>query len=197
MAVQTIDNLRNRSKSIVEEVRANSVDGPRLGNLLIDFVDTVEELANKIENKVNISDITEDPNINFATTGKVLDARVHKQLLKKIEKRLGRIDFANHFCDTPFAIYKNGSIYRESGEKLQSSIMMLIVRDRRNGAIVRGEFVHQKPEQLIEIHLFIIDSDGEKNAMKIIFEMKSGKAVNFFTTDRVDTDNYLLELYIL
>jgi hypothetical protein len=98
MANTTITDLSARINLIITEVTAKSITGNRLGNILLDFLDTVSELLDEklvtsdIAHKVNISDIVN--NLTTAVAGKVLDARAGKTLataINDVNAALGNI----------------------------------------------------------------------------------------------------------
>lgn len=198
MAVQTIDNLRNRSKSIVEEVRANSVDGPRLGNLLTDFVDTVEDLSKRVDSKINTSDISLNMHTEEEVAGKVADVRLIRRLLERIRGKASVGEIVNYFS-TPTLIssLSNGDIL--NSEDISAILLLrLVVRDT-NGVIYHTQIISNEAfsenSPKYQIHTSVFHKQyGKMKNLCIELQIRNGVEVKFHSDDDLDINNFIIDI---
>ncbi len=196
MAIQTIDNLRDRSRSIVEEVRANSVDGPRLGNLLIDFVDTVEDLSNKINSKVDVTDVSLSMSIEEDESGKVADARLINRLRKKIDNCASMGWVMNALgIPPPIASLSNDDVFYHNNLH-DIAMLRLTIRDI-NGVIYHTQFVGDESfaenSPKYQINVLVFDEEFNKDYLNISLQIKNGEKVKFHS-DTLDVKLFVLDI---
>lgn len=198
MSVVTIENIRERVRSIITEIRPKSVDGNRLGNLLMDIVDTLNKLhADLNEAKIDKEDIVSNADLPQTTVGKVLDGRVYGAINKELKDNyIRKAELLDMFQRDPFMVFEKGDVYRETEIKLTTSLLGVILRDKTSGAIIRSELVPQKPNQTIDMHLLRVNEEtGERQVMVVNLYMRDGELIQFFTPDKLNLNNYTVELY--